>query len=217
MVLNGMLAFLKKHLGGIYLPREYWEQRGVGYAQEVKEARFKEHVTPMHYSVLSRMLEKVKPRVILEIGCGTGRFFKLYSKFSKKIIASDISTSMLRHARNEAVRLGIDVDLVCASATHLPFKDKIADCIVTAEVLMHVPYADIGNAISALARVSDNAVVLEFYIPRDDENASKLKEQLESYNFLHDYPAIFKEANMTIVEKHELKELRQTCFLLKSP
>lgn len=217
MVLNGMLAFLKKHLGGRYLPREYWEQRGVGYAQEVKEARFKEHVTPMHYSVLSRMLEKVKPCVILDVGCGTGRFFQLYIKFSEKIVALDISASMLKHARNEAWHLGIDVDSICASATHLPFMDKAVDCAVTAEVLMHVSPANIGKAVGELARISNNSIVLEFHIPHQDENVSKVKKQLESYNFLHNYPALFKEANMSLIEQQELKELRQTCFLLKSP
>lgn len=73
----------------------------------------------------------------LDVGSGTGRYIPLLSKVSKYTVALDFSLNMLqilkkkhRHYRN--------LDVVCADAEYLPFREKTFDFILSTLMFDHV-------------------------------------------------------------------------------
>ncbi|MBI4215500.1 MAG: methyltransferase domain-containing protein [Parcubacteria group bacterium] len=89
---------------------------------------------------------ETKPESVLEIGPGPG-----------------IVSNVLKNIRIAVVTVDIDYRLrptVGADVTKLPFADKSFDCVLAAEVLEHIPFAEVAGALKELARVSRNAIVI---------------------------------------------------------
>ena len=89
---------------------------------------------------------KVEPKHVLEIGIGNG-FVSRY----------------LRDCQVRVTTFDLDARLkpaVCGSLTHLPFADNSFDTVSCCEVLEHLPYASVPNALVELARVTAKQVVL---------------------------------------------------------
>lgn len=60
---------------------------------------------------------------ILEIGAGSAPCARWLSGHGAQVVACDLSSGMLRHARDAAARTGLGVPLVQADAQRLPFAD----------------------------------------------------------------------------------------------
>jgi SAM-dependent methyltransferase len=102
----------------------------------------------------------------IEVGCGTGRTISALPGNQK--VGLNLARGELEIARQ---RLGPDVWLVQASATHLPFKDHVFDGALCAGVLHHIP----GNAQRA-------AVIRE--IKRITKPRSRVVLALHSYSWV---------------------------------
>ncbi|MBI2907184.1 MAG: class I SAM-dependent methyltransferase [Chloroflexi bacterium] len=70
----------------------------------------------------------------LEVGCGTGR--TLATLPGKSTVGIDLSRRSLLLAR---ARSGDNIDLIQASATHLPFRPAVFGQVLIAGVLNHIP------------------------------------------------------------------------------
>jgi ubiquinone/menaquinone biosynthesis C-methylase UbiE len=89
----------------------------------------------------------------LEIGAGTG-FFSLNLRQAgvlSEIHLTDISSGMVAAARENAARLGFEIDGRVADAEHLPFPDGTFDLVLGHAVLHHLP--DVEGCIRELLRV----------------------------------------------------------------
>ncbi len=75
---------------------------------------------------------------VLDVGCGTGLFFKHVSPKVTSIVGIDISKALLRQAKETAKASG-KVDLVQADADNLPFKNRNFDVIFAFTVLQNMP------------------------------------------------------------------------------
>jgi malonyl-CoA O-methyltransferase len=104
-----------------------------------------------------RMMERLayltmKPRLILDLGCGTGLFAEKLSKLypDALVIASDISLNMLHQAQKKP-----DVHkqrgLVQADFMQLPFEDAVFDLIFSNQVIHWA--SDMGGLFKELHRV----------------------------------------------------------------
>jgi SAM-dependent methyltransferase len=80
----------------------------------------------------ARLLGDVSGLDVLEVGCGAAMCSRWVAQRGARAIAFDLSAGMLRHARDGAVRTGIDVPLVQADAQYLPFRDASFDITFTA-------------------------------------------------------------------------------------
>jgi len=73
--------------------------------------------------------------IVLDLGCGAGLDLYFYAKSvgSKgKVYGLDISTDMLKKAKNNMKSVGIDnVEIVCGSSDHLPFKDNFFNVVAS--------------------------------------------------------------------------------------
>lgn len=85
--------------------------------------------------LFARLIRSLDPRPswrVLEVGAGTGANLSVLQSIGVgQVIACDISTDALRHARRSTF-------LAQASATHLPFESNTVDLLLAADVLEHL-------------------------------------------------------------------------------
>jgi SAM-dependent methyltransferase len=80
----------------------------------------------------ARLLGDVRGSRALEVGCGAASCARWLATQGARVIASDLSAGMLRHAVAGCRRTGIDVPLVECDATALPFAPESFDLVYTA-------------------------------------------------------------------------------------
>lgn len=89
---------------------------------------------------------------LLDVGCGTGLYWPVLSRYCKSIVGVDFSKAMI----SEASRLVTEKNIINAEALvqngeNLDFPDESFDSILCMDVLHHIP--DIKNAISNFHRI----------------------------------------------------------------
>lgn len=91
------------------------------------------------------------PETLLEVGVGLG------------IVARELSATGIRVTTFDiAAELHPDV---VGSVTALPFPDKTFDVVLAAEVLEHIRFEDVSQALSELRRVASRAVIISLPHP----------------------------------------------------
>jgi SAM-dependent methyltransferase len=78
-------------------------------------------------------------KVVLDGGCGNGRYAKLANDWGARVVAVDISAAVEIASRNVADRPGVDV--VQADLFKLPFRPGTFDAMYSVGVLHHTPDA----------------------------------------------------------------------------
>jgi len=83
---------------------------------------------------------------VLDIGCGSGRYLKrIMARGAAQTTGLDLSRPMLKRAYIE------HPDLVESSASHIPLRNDVADCVVCALTLGHIE--SLGNALAEISRM----------------------------------------------------------------
>lgn len=102
----------------------HWDRFSRGYDERLEgvERRF---LAPSRPWVCARAEGRT-----LEIGVGTGKNFEHYFPEEVTLTGLELSAGMLEVARERAAEMGIDVDLVLADATDLPFEDQSFDTVL---------------------------------------------------------------------------------------
>jgi len=125
--------------------------------------RWREHVderlTSEDRLLLRHAINVRKPISILDVGCGYGRIMELLKKERKCdfIVGLDIAESLLKRAKRIS-----NSDVILASLTHLPFRDKAFDvCLCIYGPLNHVPL--LLGGLRELARVCKWRLVFSLY------------------------------------------------------
>ncbi|NKB58338.1 MAG: methyltransferase domain-containing protein [Alphaproteobacteria bacterium] len=91
--------------------------------------------------------------VIVDLGCGSGRSFKLLNKHfaPELIIGADIDTDMLRLSKQEAKRQGLEVRLIQGTSASLALADQSVDLLLCHQTFHHL--VDQQSAIHEFHRV----------------------------------------------------------------
>ncbi|HMK47145.1 MAG TPA: class I SAM-dependent methyltransferase [Methanocella sp.] len=86
-------------------------------------------------------------KIILEIGCGTGRTACIMAERNGKVVAVDIDAKALIEACAAAVKQGISpkIDFIVADAHHLPFKDNSFEAVIAESVLAFCDITKVCN------------------------------------------------------------------------
>jgi ubiquinone/menaquinone biosynthesis C-methylase UbiE len=96
------------------------------YAEE-QEAKYKVAVA------------NVKPKgAVLDVGCGSGLFFKFVSDKADCVVGVDSSRQLLLEARKRTLSAG-NVHVVQSDADNLPFKARAFDVVYSFTVLQNMP------------------------------------------------------------------------------
>lgn len=108
------------------------------FAKDYDESRYASEDQKMTDSITKRIVSElvgdVKNKLILDCGCGTGRFLEFFTKKGSRIIGVDISENMLKIAKGKIP----NVNLSRADIFFLPFKDSTFDVIICSQVLTHL-------------------------------------------------------------------------------
>lgn len=88
----------------------------------------------------------LKGKTILDAGCGKGRFSRMMAQKGAEVTGIDLSEGLLREAKKSGTGIYLQ-----SSATALPFPDNTFDCVLSVEVIEHVP--DVEKSIIEMVRV----------------------------------------------------------------
>lgn len=91
------------------------------------DALYSEEQTAKYETVLE-LLGNRHFQVLVDIGCGTGTFLERAHKIFDHSVGIDLSTKMLRIAKNRQVP---NADYVLASSSALPLRDESSSCTVS--------------------------------------------------------------------------------------
>jgi len=97
--------------------------------------------------ILDYLKKNIGNGVILDAGCGEGRFSKYFIEKGAKIKSMDFSKEYVKIAKKNIGK----GDFILGSVTNIPFKDESFDYIFSVDVLQHVPKTD--KAIQEFYRV----------------------------------------------------------------
>lgn len=101
---------------------------------------------------------------VLDIPCGTGRWWPLLGTRAATIVAMDVSPGMLQFARKRAVEFHLPVSVLEGNAEAIPLPDNAVDVVFSHALTKHLPVPVQYRVLRELARVSRGVVVCSFGI-----------------------------------------------------
>ncbi len=140
--------------------------------------------TPYQYALDSKTLHKWKDEIrsnttVLDLGCGTGHCIPILVKQDVQVLALDISTEMLRKARDATCHLRNEVHLIVSDAEKLPLKGSSVDACISFGTLHHLP-----NPVECIKEISRVLRPIgRFY--GSEPNETFLRCIYEKLEFLH--------------------------------
>ncbi|HEX9907103.1 MAG TPA: class I SAM-dependent methyltransferase [Thermoplasmata archaeon] len=99
------------------------------------ERPFGKHAHEFELKAILEAMGELHSKLVLEVGCGTGRFTMPVSETECQLVAIDSSRDMIRFARHRADSGHHDVDFVIADAEHMPFSPCVFDVAFSVTVL----------------------------------------------------------------------------------
>jgi len=143
------------------------------------------------HALLGELLDRVKPKRVLDIGCGTGRLFAVFEAHGvEEVMGQDVSRWALDEARRRFPS-PIFSFTDCPLAA-LEYGTRHFDLCVSNRVLSAVPRDQIREVLAKLASVSVHLYLNEFSTSDDGSESS--------YWFRHDYLRLLAEvATFTVL------------------
>jgi SAM-dependent methyltransferase len=179
--------------------QKYWEARAAYYHTEDVFGR----------TIVRNFLEKLKPRSLIEIGCGTGELFQTYKSVSY-VVAIDWSKQMLERAQLRKARHSLNnIHLlrhdICQSAPRGHF-----DIALTRTVLMHLPDEEADKAARHMIKLAKKLVIFEYF-------EDLLLHPLAPHCWLHDYVGMFTLHGCELLEAYPRPDQPQVLFVFQTP
>lgn len=113
----------------------------------------------------------------LEIGCGTGAFARLLAKHSKRVVALDLSSEMIRVARSRSTQFeNLEFELADAMTWHFPQSQFGFICSIA--TLHHLPQRELLVKMKDALKPGGVLVVLDLV-----ESSSLVERMLDVFGF----------------------------------
>ena len=163
---------------------ENYDKRAETYDQEMI-SKFGEY----YFRVIRKMVEFIKPKsqdVVLDIGAGTGAVSFALAPYVKRVIAVDISESMLEEAKRKAQDSNIEnIEFVVGDFLNLNVDEKV-DAIVSNIALHHLTDEDKAKAIVNMASLLNDSgrIVLGdviIFFDTTQKQADEVLDVIEEY------------------------------------
>lgn len=186
---------VKEELGKAYFGKET-----LNYDYNRSKDLRRKYILERKTTIIKSFLKNVSGKKILDVACGTGRFFYIYK--SKKIHGIDISKDQLSEAKKKSKNAVLKV----ADATKIPFPDNFFDVVITSQFIEHIP--QYKEVISEMVRVckKNGTIIIDFpnkysltYLPTKFRILTKKLRWLNLFS-RRDILNIAKELNLEIVD-----------------
>lgn len=141
-------------------------------------------------------------QLILDVGCGTGKFLQIADLKWTKSVGLDISDNMLNQALKESYRRRISFRLIRASMTALPIKVESFDIITSFLVLSELTHTNVNKALQQLISSLKNDGLL--ILATESKPKSLIKRIL--FNIIRT-PAYFMTSLLVKVPRHPIHDI----------
>lgn len=167
------------------------QQRQMNFFKEESKVYDTDITNSIFYQASNKLclyewISKIEPpKIILDIGGGTGRQSIPLAEAGNFVVSVDISEEMLKITQEKSHKKGLDnrVEFITADANKFPFQSEIFDAAICSSTLHHVP--DPKNTIQEAARILKKGGLWYSYDPHKTpfrfvfEFAMKLKKLYE--------------------------------------
>ena len=105
------------------------------------------------------LLPQIKNKIVLDLGCGTGKFMQMFYDKATKYYGLDLSDQQLNIAKRKVD--SNSVEFICCSAENIPLPDNSVDIIIATWVLGTILELDRRNKVLAEMRrvLKDNGSI----------------------------------------------------------
>ena len=112
--------------------------------------------------VLAKVLSRVpRDSSVLDLPCGTGRFFPLLQEMGLRTVGADISDEMLRQIPAEYLKGENPVRTVIADAEKLQFPDNTFDYVLSMRFYNHLSLRARPKVLGELSRICRRGVIIQ--------------------------------------------------------
>ncbi len=91
------------------------------------------------------LFPKIKDKIVLDLGCGTGKFMQKFYKETTKYYGLDLSNKQLEIAKNKVN--SDNIEFICCSAENIPLPNNSIDVIISTWVLGTILEIDRRNKV----------------------------------------------------------------------
>lgn len=152
-------------------------------------------------------------RSVLDVGCATGRMFSVWRKLGLDAVGIDFSDCVLPEAKRQGDIHNVHIEKLDITESVLP---RSFDLVFSTQVLLHIPPTLIEKAFKNMTAMSSGYVAIVTW--HDPSAYGKYKDydpELHNNSFSHDYPALFKANNLSIIDTMPMYSNRNTAWFLK--
>lgn len=167
--------------------KEYWNKRSSSWIKG-RDKRESNDIIEKYVEYIQKFISN--DSVVLEVGCGTGRYSHLFSNV-KRLYSFDFISDFVEVAKSISPS---NAEVFVDDVTELEFNLPV-DLIFTTVVLQHVE--DIDFAIDNLCNLTAKDIILL---------EGDLKLTTNDYQFQHDYIAIFRDFGFELFHSFYLDE-----------
>ncbi len=151
----------------------------------------------LEHSLVNRHIEKLKSKLVLDAGCGTGLYSMRFARKGAYVMGLDCSEEMLQNAKKKSSSILPVIQYLKGDLHYLPFKNNIFDIVASITALEFCAHP--LKVISEMGRVlKPNGQLIIGVLNRDSLWMKKILEQADD-------TSIYRHAHLFIPE--ELKQI----------
>jgi len=137
-----------------YDPKDYWEKRANSWEAALGDNNYE----PKDVETVVKKLKEMKPKSIIDVGCGNGNWAKIFEKeLGVDYLGVDISSKMIKHAKKRCPKLNFKtLDIRDLGK----FSQKF-DVAFMYTCMLHVPEEDMQKVADNLRKIAKRVVFVE--------------------------------------------------------
>lgn len=117
------------------------------------ETAFGRYADRLEKNLVSKLLPEVNGKLILDVGCGTGNYSIMLAGMEAYVVGVDAQLPMVAVAKERSKKLRVDLQVVLAEASALPFRGGVFDLSVSILALCFIPFP--GAVIEEMRRTTN--------------------------------------------------------------
>lgn len=139
------------------------------------------------YPVYELPVNKVEDGIMLDIGCGWGRWLVAANKKGYIPIGIDLRLEFCKTSLETIKNNGINGYIIAADLKELPFKEGIFDLVWSFSVIQHTHKERLLNCLTHIERILKGGAFTKLEFPNKDGFRNKRGRANSSFNLSDDY------------------------------